>query len=103
MENKIKEVLKGNGLTDEQIKQIAPKLFLLFSVNTHLLNETIENINVLMWESYMIKGRSFDRNEGKKIMQLLERINTELDPKRSFEKAGVIVGENSTPVCNINH
>ena len=72
MENKLKGILKENGLTDKQIKQIAPELLFLFSVSTRLLNETLENINIVMWESYMIKGRSFDRNEGKKIMDILE-------------------------------
>ena len=68
VENKIKGILKKNGLNDQQIKQIAPELLFLFSLST----QTLENINAVMWESYMIKGKSFDRKEGQKIMHLLE-------------------------------
>ena len=72
MENKLKGILKENGLTDKQINEIAPELLFLFSVSTRLLSETLENINAVMWESYMIKGKSFDRKDGEKIMHLLE-------------------------------
>lgn len=72
MENKLKGILKENGLTEQQIKQIATELLFLFSVNTRLLSETLENINTVMWESYMIKGSCFDRKEGEKIIDLLE-------------------------------
>lgn len=68
VKNKIKGILKKNGLNDQQIKQIAPELLFLFSLST----QTLENINAVMWESYMIKGKSFDRKEGEKIMHLLE-------------------------------
>ena len=41
-------------------------------VSDKVFTETLENINAVMWESYMIKGKSFDRKEGEKIMHLLE-------------------------------
>lgn len=33
----------------------------------------MEEINTIMWESYMIKGREFGRTEGYKIMGRLEQ------------------------------
>ncbi len=33
----------------------------------------LDKINVIMWESYMIKGYPFGRNEGRKIMEVLEQ------------------------------
>ena len=33
----------------------------------------IEQINIIMWESYMVKDRPFGRNEGLKIMEVLEQ------------------------------
>lgn len=33
----------------------------------------LDQINVIMWESYMIKGRPFGRDEGLKIMKVLEQ------------------------------
>lgn len=33
----------------------------------------LEQINIIMWESYMIKSRPFGRDEGGKIMEVLEQ------------------------------
>lgn len=33
----------------------------------------LDQINVIMWESYMIKDRPFGRDEGRKIMEVLEQ------------------------------
>jgi hypothetical protein len=33
----------------------------------------MEEINTIMWESYMVKGREFGRTEGYKIMGRLEQ------------------------------
>lgn len=33
----------------------------------------LDKINVIMWESYMIKDYPFGRNEGRKIMEMLEQ------------------------------
>jgi hypothetical protein len=33
----------------------------------------LEKINVIMWESYMVKDRPFGRKEGSKIMEVLEQ------------------------------
>ena len=33
----------------------------------------LDKINVIMWESYMIKDYHFGRNEGRKIMEVLEQ------------------------------
>ncbi len=33
----------------------------------------LEQINVIMWESYMVKSKTFGRDEGKKIMEVLEK------------------------------
>ena len=37
------------------------------------MDKFLEEINVIMWESYMIKDRPFGRTEGRKIMEVLER------------------------------
>ena len=37
------------------------------------LYELMENINTIMWESYMIKDKEFGRQEGYKIMGILEQ------------------------------
>ena len=39
---------------------------------THLW-ELMDELNTIMWESYMIKGKDFGRQEGYKIMGLLEQ------------------------------
>ena len=61
MEDKIIELLRKNRIGKEKAVYLAHELLFLFSVSTRLLNETLENINIVMWESYMIKDRSFDR------------------------------------------
>ena len=33
----------------------------------------MDELNTIMWESYMIKGKDFGRQEGYKIMGLLEQ------------------------------
>ena len=33
----------------------------------------LDQINVIMWESYMIKDRPFGREEGRKIMEVLDQ------------------------------
>ena len=33
----------------------------------------LDQINVIMWESYMIKDRPFGREDGRKIMEVLEQ------------------------------
>lgn len=33
----------------------------------------LDQINVIMWESYMIKDRPFGKEEGRKIMEVLEQ------------------------------
>lgn len=35
--------------------------------------QLLDKINTIMWESYMIKDRPFGRNEGRKIMEILEQ------------------------------
>lgn len=35
--------------------------------------EMLDQINVIMWESYMIKDRPFGRDEGLKIMEVLKQ------------------------------
>ena len=35
--------------------------------------ELLDKINVIMWESYMIKDYPFGRKEGRKIMEVLEK------------------------------
>ena len=37
------------------------------------LYKLMENINTIMWESYMIKDKEFGRQEGYKIMGILEQ------------------------------
>mgnify|MGYP000864322368 CR=1 FL=1 len=35
--------------------------------------QLMDELNTIMWESYMIKGKDFGRQEGYKIMGLLEQ------------------------------
>ena len=47
---------------------------LSFSGVSNRLNEgTLEEINTIMWESHMVKSRTFDRTQGTMIMKELER------------------------------
>ena len=38
-----------------------------------IMNLILENINTIMWESFMIKSKGFSDEDGKKIMQELEK------------------------------
>lgn len=38
-----------------------------------IADSALEDINEVMWESYMVKDREFGRNEGAKIMAALNR------------------------------
>jgi len=51
----------------------ADEILSLFNVSKRLNEDTLEEINTVMWESYMIKDRNFGRQEGFKIMQELEK------------------------------
>lgn len=36
-------------------------------------NKLLEEINTIMWESFMVKGKGFTEQDGNKIMQILEK------------------------------
>ena len=40
-------------------------------------DQYLEQINNIMWESLMIKGKSFGEKEGLKIMEVLEKWSAE--------------------------
>jgi hypothetical protein len=46
---------------------------ILSGVSKCLNEQTLENINNIMWESHMIKSKTFDRTQGTMIMQELEK------------------------------
>ena len=45
----------------------------LTDVSKCLNEQTLENINNIMWESHMIKSKTFDKTQGTMIMQELEK------------------------------
>ena len=45
----------------------------LYIVSNRLNETTLEEINTIMWESHMIKSRTFDRTQGTMIMKELEK------------------------------
>lgn len=45
----------------------------IHSVSNRLNETTLEEINTIMWESYMIKQRPFGREQGTMIMKELEK------------------------------
>jgi hypothetical protein len=46
---------------------------ILSGVSKCLNEQTLENINNIMWESHMIKSKTFDKTQGTMIMQELEK------------------------------
>ena len=73
MEEKIYQALRSHKLPLKKREELMPDLLALFSVSKRLNEDTLEEINNVMWESYMIKDRNFGRQEGFKIMQELEK------------------------------
>jgi len=67
----IEELVNSTLLSRKQKDELIESLLILFNVNNRLNEDTLEEINAIMWESYMIKGRNFGRQEGFKIMQEL--------------------------------
>jgi regulator of replication initiation timing len=49
------------------------KQLILSGVSKCLNEQTLENINNIMWESHMIKSKTFDKTQGTMIMQELEK------------------------------
>jgi len=58
--------------TDFIEKQQAEQLN-LYGVSKRLNENTLEEINTIMWESYMVISRTFDREQGTMIMKELEK------------------------------
>ena len=58
--------------TNEYVKWLEAKLTLT-DVSKCLNEQTLENINNIMWESHMIKSKTFDKTQGTMIMQELEK------------------------------
>ena len=49
------------------------KQLILSGVSKRLNEKTLEEINTIMWESHMVKSRTFDREQGTMIMKELEK------------------------------
>ncbi len=45
----------------------------IHSLSNRLNETTLEEINTILWESHMIKSRTFDRTQGNMIMKELEK------------------------------
>lgn len=71
-EKKIK-LSKSHGEEILPVDYACNLMDLFASEKTHELLKMLEKINVIMWESYMIKDRPFGRDEGRKIMEVLEQ------------------------------
>jgi len=59
-------------LKEHEQKQLAIPSVVCSADYKHLY-ELMENINTIMWESYMIEDKEFGRQEGYKIMGILEQ------------------------------
>jgi len=70
--NRLANELKDK--VEEIHKLLAENEQLILSGVSKCLNEqTLENINNIMWESHMIKSKTFDKTQGTMIMQELEK------------------------------
>ena len=58
---------------DDLIKKDRAEQLILSGVSNRLNEVTLEEINTIMWESHMIKSRTFDRTQGTMIMKELEK------------------------------
>jgi hypothetical protein len=57
----------------EKKKPALRKGAVISSADYNHLWELMNEINIIMWESYMIEGKEFGRTEGYKIMGRLEQ------------------------------
>ena len=69
----IEDLVNSTMLSRKRKDELIESLLILFNVSKRLNEDTLEEINTVMWESYMIKDRNFGRQEGFKIMQELEK------------------------------
>ena len=69
----IEGLVNSTMLSRNRKDELIESLLILFNVSKRLNEDTLEEINTVMWESYMIKDRNFGRQEGFKIMQELEK------------------------------
>ena len=63
------EEVMSDGNVTEQCKIPA----IVSSADYKHIWQLMDELNTIMWESYMIKGKDFGRQEGYKIMGLLEQ------------------------------
>jgi hypothetical protein len=72
-----KEVIEGlygsETKITELLKKHADQQLILSGVSNRLNEGTLEEINTIMWESHMIKSKTFDKTQGTMIMQELEK------------------------------
>jgi hypothetical protein len=58
---------------NEELNQPLRKTDVIRSAEYQDLWKLLEEINTIMWESFMVKGKEFGRTEGFKIMDRLEQ------------------------------
>lgn len=67
------DITKLDNLIDDYYPNKSENSNLTRSAEYQDLWKLMEKINIIMWESYMIKGREFGRTEGYKIMGIIEQ------------------------------
>ena len=73
---KLEENLLRNKVTKEMMdfaKLYHKEQLNLSGVRNRLNEVALEEINTIMWESHMVKSRTFDRTQGTMIMKELEK------------------------------
>ena len=76
LKNNSKDAIYSSYHYDAMIefaKHYHSQQLILSGVSKCLNEQTLENINNIMWESHMIKSKTFDKTQGTMIMQELEK------------------------------
>jgi len=67
------QLLEEQKANNQDIINAQKEQLILSGVSKCLNEQTLENINNIMWESHMIKSKTFDKTQGTMIMQELEK------------------------------